>query len=302
MRPISRTTQNAAWIGRRVGAAGGLAVALTTLAHADARAAASARFVHAVPGAGPAELAVVRRDRELGLGRAGFGKVGEYERTPSGSVRLELRLPGGEEVARTSARLRDGRRYTVVALTSNGGIELRIYPVRGARARVARLRTIHAAAELGSPDLRLDGRTVAERLAFKDATPYLTVRPGEYELSAVRPDDGTLVSRKGIRLTSGRSFTTVLIGTRGERARILLVRDAGAPERGARQPAGRAGARTYVVRRGDSLWRIAERRLGARASNARVLRLTRRLWALNARRIGTGDPDLIFAGTVLRLP
>lgn len=61
------------------------------------------------------------------------------------------------------------------------------------------------------------------------------------------------------------------------------------------------GDRFYVVRRGDSLWSIAKDVLGPGASVLRVAREVNRLWELNVERIGTGDRDLLMAGTKLRL-
>jgi nucleoid-associated protein YgaU len=60
--------------------------------------------------------------------------------------------------------------------------------------------------------------------------------------------------------------------------------------------------RTVVVRPGDSLWAIAQKLLGPRASAPAVERKLVAIWNLNAIRIGTGDPNLIFPGTHLRLP
>ena len=61
------------------------------------------------------------------------------------------------------------------------------------------------------------------------------------------------------------------------------------------------GDRTHVVQRGESLWSIAADLLGDDASPARVAREVNRLWELNKSRIGTGDRDLVHAGTKLRL-
>jgi LysM domain len=58
---------------------------------------------------------------------------------------------------------------------------------------------------------------------------------------------------------------------------------------------------TYTVQSGDSLWSIARRLVGPRASAARIARELNRLWELNHDQIGTGDPSLIYAGTVLRI-
>jgi len=55
------------------------------------------------------------------------------------------------------------------------------------------------------------------------------------------------------------------------------------------------------VRPGECLWSIAQDQLGADATAAAVARMVNRLWERNADRIATGDPDLVMAGTVLRL-
>jgi LysM domain-containing protein len=61
------------------------------------------------------------------------------------------------------------------------------------------------------------------------------------------------------------------------------------------------GRHSYVVRSGDCLWHIAAALLSARASDAEIAGEVARLWALNEDTIGTGDPNLIYAGTTLRL-
>ena len=62
-----------------------------------------------------------------------------------------------------------------------------------------------------------------------------------------------------------------------------------------------AGDRVHVVQRGESLWSIASDLLGDGASVAGVAREVNRLWELNEDRIATGRPDLLYAGTRLRL-
>lgn len=55
-----------------------------------------------------------------------------------------------------------------------------------------------------------------------------------------------------------------------------------------------------IVRPGDCLWRLAERRLPS-AESSDIARLTQRLYALNRSTIGA-DPDLIFPGMTLIPP
>jgi LysM domain len=58
---------------------------------------------------------------------------------------------------------------------------------------------------------------------------------------------------------------------------------------------------SYTVRRGDCLWSIAEALLPSGAGNEEIAAEVARLWHLNADRIGTGDPNVILAGTQLAL-
>jgi LysM domain len=57
----------------------------------------------------------------------------------------------------------------------------------------------------------------------------------------------------------------------------------------------------HTVVSGECLWSIAEGVLPTGATDAKIAVEVARLWQLNATRIGTGDPNLILAGTVLRL-
>lgn len=66
-------------------------------------------------------------------------------------------------------------------------------------------------------------------------------------------------------------------------------------------PAASSG-RAHVVQPGETLWSIAEGMLPRGASSEQVARMVNRLWDLNRSAIGTGSPDLLLAGTELRLP
>jgi hypothetical protein len=64
---------------------------------------------------------------------------------------------------------------------------------------------------------------------------------------------------------------------------------------------GLAGKKSHTVAAGECLWTIAEGYLPPGASNSEIAAEVHRLWVLNAGRIGTGDPDVLLIGTVLRL-
>ncbi len=58
----------------------------------------------------------------------------------------------------------------------------------------------------------------------------------------------------------------------------------------------------HLVRSGESLWSIAGGQLRDGATDEEIAAQVKRIWAVNADRIGTGDPDVLPTGTVLRLP
>lgn len=268
---------------------------------------AGVRFVHAVPGAKEADLTVEQGGERSKVGRARFGEDTQVRTLRPGPMRWIL-SSGGDEVASGDATLADGP-HTAVAVPRGSGLELRLFrDAREAPRGKARVRVIHASPEFGMPDLLVDGRRVARKLAFGKATPYLTLSPGRHDFAAVRSGSTEALLTKGVRLRGNTTTNAVVIGTRGEPARVISIsdrvarRESGA-DSGSRRSTTPARRRTgtRTVARGDSMWSIARDSLGADASTASVSREARRLWDLNRAKLGTGDPNLIFPGQKVRL-
>src|SRR4051794_30895887 len=154
---------------------------------AEASGSAEVRFVHAVPGAGKAEL-VVKGGSPIG-GPIAFGQVTQYSTVPAGSHEVVLQS-GSKALASAQVDFANGQRYSGGALAKGKGGQVRPYTDGGATDGRARLRLVHAAPELGSPDVRLGKQTVAEGVKFTEATPYLTVSPGTYTLEVTKPGGG----------------------------------------------------------------------------------------------------------------
>jgi hypothetical protein len=216
---------------------------------------ANVRFVHAVPGAGAAELSV---RGGATIGSAGFGQITSYVGVPSGSREISLKS-GAKTLATATADLANGRRYTVVALAQGKKAQLRTYTDGRPKSGKAEIRLIHAAPELGSPDVRLGKQAIAEKVGYTDATPYLTVAPGTYTLEVMKPGDGTsrpIVEKSGVTLSAGTSSTAFLLGSRGEPTRVVVASDgastpAGAPKTGLAPLSG--GGRPWALILGIAL-------------------------------------------------
>jgi hypothetical protein len=276
-----------------------VALAVLVLLPAQALARALVRFVHGVPGVGRATVEVNGQN----LGSIAFGQSTQWHSIRSGSFRWSL-SSAGKTLVHGTATVGSGA-YDIVVLEHGASVTLGIYKTQAGRPGTSLVRVIHGAPELGSPELTIDGKPAVKSLAYTQATPYVPLAPGTHTLGAMRPGDSTpLVSAAMVNLAAGQSYSAVVLGTRGQRVRLIKLTDRGAP---LTRPATPASPRTaagtvVVVEPGDSLWAIARRLAGPGASNEAVYRAVVEIWDLNARGIGTGDPNLIFPGTRLRMP
>jgi hypothetical protein len=225
---------------------------------ASASASAKVRLVNAHPGKRAIGLKIVIGSAAPPeIGDANYGQVTPYANVPAaGSAHISLAgLPpeASATTAQTTQPLVDGARYTALALAKGpAGYELKVYRDGTPKAGTARLRVIHAAAELGSPNVMLGKRTIAEDVAFKAATPYLSVSPGSYELAVVRPGSTTPIFSKQIAVSAGEASTAIIAGSGGARERLIMATDdtltpAGAPETGLGGLAGGGGPPWLLV-------------------------------------------------------
>jgi hypothetical protein len=243
---------------------------------ASAGADAKLRLVNARPGSEPIRLeAIVGSQRTPAGGATEFGGFTPYASVTPGETQLALTGgTGSNATADVSETLEDGARYTVVALArGEDGLALKVFKDADAAGGKARLRVIHAAPELGSPDIRLGKRTIAEDLAFRAATPYLSVDPGGYELSVVRPGGDEAIFADEVTLSAGSASTAVVAGSGGAEPQVILATDdtvtpAAAPQTGFGGLAGDDGSRWLAA----ALAALAAGALGGGAQLARVRR------------------------------
>jgi hypothetical protein len=208
---------------------------------ASASASAKVRLVNARPGAAPVGLkVVVGTAAPPSIGDAAFGQVTPYASVNSGTATIGLSglKPDEGKPGTVNQQLVDGERYTAVAMAKGSkGFQLMVYRDGKARPGTARLRVLHAAPELGSPNIKLGQRTIAEDVGFKAASPYLSVAPGSYDLAVVRPGGGMPIFQQKVSLSAGVATTAIVAGSGGARERLIMATDdtvtpAGAPETG----------------------------------------------------------------------
>ncbi len=278
---------------------------------AQALADAFVRFVHAVPGAPSARLSAGTGARLAPLGTEPFAGASPYRDVPAGTYDWSLNAAaGGKQLAKGAGVAFSDGSWTLIATAKDGDVQMLKFRDQRPREGVALLRVIHAAPELGAPNLMVGSRTVAKAVPFGKATDYLTLKPGTYRLEAVAPSSGQVVVEQRVTVKAGQAKTAIVMGTRGMSTRVVTVLDDGNPGEG-RRAGGGGGAgggasqqrpEEVVVHPGDSLWSIALHKLGDDTSPAALADYVERMWSRNAHHVASGRPDLIPVGARLILP
>jgi hypothetical protein len=284
-----------------------LAVCVWLVWPAESFAKALVRFVHGVPGVGRATVKLNDGTGNQDVGTIGFAQSTAWHSIRSGRFHWTLD-GGGKQLASGTSTVGNGA-YDIVVLERRMKVWLGIYKARAGKPGTSLVRVIHGAPELGAPELTVDGKEAVKSLGYRQATPYVALPAGTHTLGAMRPRSSTPLVSAHLSATDGQAYSAIVLGTRGQRIRVVSLVDRGAPlaRNGSSkatpvstQTSGTPG--TVVIRPGDSLWAIARRIVGPRASNGAVEHKLVAIWNMNAGRIGTGDPNLIFPGTRLRLP
>src|SRR4051794_23298529 len=103
--------------GRVFGCTLGVLSMLLLLSAGSAFATVSVRFVHAVPGEGPATLNLSVEGSGVSSSPVSFGTLSKALEAQPGRAKFNLvAVNGGDPLAATEEKVVDGARYTVVAL------------------------------------------------------------------------------------------------------------------------------------------------------------------------------------------
>ncbi|MBX0297166.1 DUF4397 domain-containing protein [Haloarcula nitratireducens] len=177
------------------------------------------RAVHASPDAPDVDVYV---DGDRVLKDVEYGTISDYLRVEPDEYEVKITAAGDRDtvVFEDDLELEEDEAYTVVATgeLAEDDFEVFVYEDdRSIRRDRARVRVIHASPDAPDVDVTLDegDAVLIEDLEFGEASDYLTVKPGRYELE-VRPasskNDNPFDAEFDVRLRPGRVYTVVATG------------------------------------------------------------------------------------------
>lgn len=183
---------------RHLWALGGVVLVLVLAGSPRAAAADSTariRVVHAAPDTAPVNVTI---DGRVVLSDVQFPSISGYIEVPAGAHTVALAPKASTDAAAqitTEANFEAGAAYTVAAIgLANVSAEVYRDDLSAPEAGKAHVRIIHTSPDAPGADIELvDGPTLVQNLAFTEASPYLPIAAGTYDLRLVIAGDNTVV-------------------------------------------------------------------------------------------------------------
>lgn len=182
------------------------------------------RVIHAVYGVGA--LDVTLGDVTL-AGGLEYGAATEYQAVGLGELELAVREAGaGEPLVTESVELEAGADYSLVLLGEVGLLEPVMHtddttPPEAGRAKISLINANLDALDL---DLFLGDELIVEGLPYSDASDYVDVAAGAYDLSIRDFDTGTdFVVLPGAELAERTTYSVVAMGAPDDPTGLLLI-------------------------------------------------------------------------------
>ncbi|MBV8951402.1 MAG: DUF4397 domain-containing protein [Actinobacteria bacterium] len=192
---------------------------------------AQVRVAHFSPDTGGVDVYV---DGHFLLGNVNYRTVSDYATVAAGSHLLELRPVGASPTSppavSSNAVLEAGHAYTVAGVGPHAQLHGVIFDddLSAPASGEAKARLVNATVGDGPVELKFsDASTVFPQTDFPAASPYLAVRPGEYDVTVLASSSGsTLDDAPQVDFGAGITYTLVAIGGAGQPVRVLPVVDA----------------------------------------------------------------------------
>lgn len=179
---------------------------------AGAASAARVRVVHASPDA-PAVDVIVNGSKVPALTNIVYFTASDYLELPAGSYDIQV-VPAGTGgppvIDATGIQLEAGKTYTIAAGDRLSAIQPVVFeePPIVADPRRAYLRVYHLSPDAGPVDVRVaGGPALVSGLDFPNASDYVPVDPGTYDLQVVAAGTDTVaLELKGAQVTGGKVY------------------------------------------------------------------------------------------------
>ncbi len=199
--------------------------AQTTTVSAGGSGTAKVRIAHFSPDAPNVDVYI---NGQKVLANVQYDKHSQYLDVPAKAGALvEVRATGSAADSKpaisVNADFAAGKNYTVAAIGKLASIQGKVYEddVTAPPEGKVKLRIIHAAPDVKPVDVVVkQGTSLATKLAFPDATPYLTLDPGTYAVQVVESGTKTPVVANDVILVSGGVYTVAAIGGADKPAKL----------------------------------------------------------------------------------
>jgi hypothetical protein len=182
---------------------------------------AMVRVLHGSPDAPAVDVYVNGNKVGAPLANLTFGQLSDYVALPGGTYAIKVCASADASVCPINVAaltIESGKHYTIAATNVLAKIEAQV--IADAPAPVAdktQVRVVHLSADTPAVDvLTQDGMTkVVTNLAYPNATGYLTLPAGSYDLKVCANADNTVcpLDPGALNLEAGRSYSVFAIGS-----------------------------------------------------------------------------------------
>lgn len=205
---------------RIAGLIAALALVLTAAIPVSAANDAMVRVLHASPDA-PSVDVFVNDGKVDALSGASFGDLTDYVKVPGGTYSIKVCATADNTlcpIGPVDLTFDAGKKYTIAASDLLVAIKADVFVDGNAVDGKAKVRVVHLSADTPAVDvLTQDGAAkVVENLAYPDATGYLKLDPGNYDLKVCLNSDNTAcpaaVDLPALDLDGGVAYSVFAIG------------------------------------------------------------------------------------------
>ncbi len=179
---------------------------------------ARVRAIHAVPDIAGSPVDVYANGVKLVT--FDFFAVTDYLTVPAGDYDIRVVLAGGnpqtEAVIQANVKVEGGKDYSIIASGTNGDFCATVLEDDNTlpAAGKARVRAAHFSPNAPAVDILINGERAIENLSFTEATGYLEVPAGTYEVG-IAPAGGDPIFTASLSVEAGKVYTAWANGLLG---------------------------------------------------------------------------------------